>query len=486
MPIRRYDRSQAFLIPPTLDEQVPPLHPVRFVVDLLESFPDAWWQEAGIDLDGAATGAPNYDQKVLFMVWVFGFMDRKRSSRELEQACRRDVSYWWLTGRQCPDHNTLARFYQRHKPAIRSLFKTTVRVAMEHGLVSWAVQAIDGTKIVADAAPDQAISASKLRALLDQVDVAIAELESRLTGEAESAAVAMPAELADIQARRAKIEAALARLDGEKADQTVNWTDPDATIMKTRRGLQPSYNGQAVAGVAPMPDGQPNGRIVLGGSLTQDANDQQHLIEQITNARELTGEVAEAVLADAGYTTHEAIATAEALGQVVVAPEQTYGAKQGKRSPASLGIDDFTYDLPTDTFICPMHQRLTFRYESTEDSSGVRRRLYRTDPSDCRGCPLAERCLGPVERSRRIRTPAGIAAMERHRRWMAQPDAQRLGARRKHLIEPVFGILKQTLRMGRAFRRGFANVESEWFLGLSALNLRTLARCWANGQLVLN
>ncbi|MCC6705650.1 MAG: hypothetical protein IT334_12280, partial [Thermomicrobiales bacterium] len=64
MPTRRYDRSQAFLIPPTLDEQVPPLHPVRFVVDLLESLPDAWWREAGIDLDGAATGAPGYDPKV--------------------------------------------------------------------------------------------------------------------------------------------------------------------------------------------------------------------------------------------------------------------------------------------------------------------------------------------------------------------------------------------------------------------------------------
>lgn len=484
MPIRRFDRQQIYLIPPSTDDLVPPLHPVRFVAELVDALPEAWWHDAGIDPDGAATGAPGYDPKVLLAIWVFGFMDRKRSSRELEQACQRDVYYWWLTGHQSPDHNTLARFYQRHRAAMRTLFATTVRVAMANGLVTWAVQAIDGTRIMADAASDQSLTARKLQALLERIDATIAELESGLTGEAESAAVAMPERLADARTRREQIEAALAQVAGAPAGRTVNLTDPEAPLVKTRHGLQPGYNGQAAVCAVPMPAGEPDGRMVVGGSLTTDPNDRQQLLEQITTARALCGEVAEVVLADAGYITHDALAGAEALGQVVVAPEQAAGGKRRKRTPDAFGIDDFTYDLATDTFRCPNAQRLTFRYERPEGANGPVRRTYRTDTADCRGCPFTARCLAPTERSRRIRTPAGLAAMVRHRQWMEQPDAQRLAALRKQLVEPVFGILKSCLGMRRAYRRGFVNVESEWYLGLSAHNLRTLARCWANGQVV--
>lgn len=262
MPIRRYDRRQAYLLPPTIDEPVPANHPVRFVADFIDALPPEWWQDAGIDLNGAATGAPEYDPKVMLAIWVFGFMDRKRSTRELEQACRRDVYYWWLTGRQTPDHNTLARFYRRHRGAIRNLFETTVRVAVASGLVHWAVQAIDGTRIPANAANDQSLTAKQLAALLRRLDVVIDQLESQVTGAAEAAETALPAALVETQARRNRIAAALEQVRGTAAGRTVNLTDPEATIVKTREGLRPGYNGQAVVGAVPMPPGEPDGRIV--------------------------------------------------------------------------------------------------------------------------------------------------------------------------------------------------------------------------------
>jgi len=59
-----------------------------------------------------------------------------RSSRRLENACRDQISFLWLTGWQRPDHNTLWRFYQTHRSALRSLLRHTVRTAIAVGLVA--------------------------------------------------------------------------------------------------------------------------------------------------------------------------------------------------------------------------------------------------------------------------------------------------------------------------------------------------------------
>jgi transposase len=82
-----------------------------------------------------------------------------RSSRKLEAACRDQVPYLWLTGWQRPDHNTLWRFYQAHRDAMRKLLKYTVATAIELDLVDLAVQAVDGTKIAANAAGDRTYDA---------------------------------------------------------------------------------------------------------------------------------------------------------------------------------------------------------------------------------------------------------------------------------------------------------------------------------------
>jgi len=102
-----------------------------------------------------------------------------RSSRKLETACRDQVSYLWLTGWQHPDHNTLWRFYQSHRQAMRKLLKYTVATAVKLKLIDLAVQAVDGTKIGANAAGDRTYNTAGLHRLLDRAEVAIAELEAQ-------------------------------------------------------------------------------------------------------------------------------------------------------------------------------------------------------------------------------------------------------------------------------------------------------------------
>ncbi len=166
MPLRPVNRDQAWLLPPTLDDLLPQDHPARFVAAFVDGLDRDAWKGMEIDVDGDPLGAPAYHPWALLSVWLYGFMTGIRSSRKPETACRDQISFLWLTGWQLPDHNTLWRFYQAHRSAMRWLLKHTVRTAVEVGLVDLAVQALDGTKIAANAAGDQTYDAIGLERLL--------------------------------------------------------------------------------------------------------------------------------------------------------------------------------------------------------------------------------------------------------------------------------------------------------------------------------
>ena len=148
MPFRPYDREQAWLLPPSLSELIPEDHPARFVLDLVSMLD---WRECGITVEPPVMGAPAYAPEVLLAAWLYGFMVRVRTSRKLERACHENIVFMWLTGLQRPDHSTLSRFYRRNRQAMRPLLKQTVHLAMRVGLVDFAFQAVDGTRLASAA-----------------------------------------------------------------------------------------------------------------------------------------------------------------------------------------------------------------------------------------------------------------------------------------------------------------------------------------------
>ena len=81
------------------------------------------WRELGANPDREPPGAPGYHPRALSSVWLFGFMTSVRSCGKLEAPCQDQIPYLWLTGWQHPDHNTLSRFYQKHRKSMRELFK---------------------------------------------------------------------------------------------------------------------------------------------------------------------------------------------------------------------------------------------------------------------------------------------------------------------------------------------------------------------------
>ena len=170
MPLRDMDREQMWLLPPSLDELLPLDHPARFVAVFVDALDKEGWAELGVEINGDPLGAPAYHPRALLCVWLYGFMTGVRSCRKLEAACRDQIPYLWLTGWQQPDHNTLWRFYKEHRQAMRRLFKRTVRTAVAMQLVDLAVQAVDGTKVAANATRDRTYDAERGRRLLDRLE----------------------------------------------------------------------------------------------------------------------------------------------------------------------------------------------------------------------------------------------------------------------------------------------------------------------------
>jgi transposase len=209
--VLRPNYAQRFLLPPSLDDWVPKTHPARFVCSFVDSLDLA---ELGMEQEVADEGRPPYAADLLLKVWLFGYMERIRSTRGLEKACLDRMPFLWLTGNLHPDHNTLWRFFKLHRKGLPSLFKKLVRTAAAADLVGFVLHALDGTKLTAASSTDEAHHRKSLEEKLKRLDEFIAAYMQEVRRSAqqeEGQDYVMPAAMADDAARLAKIRALLER-----------------------------------------------------------------------------------------------------------------------------------------------------------------------------------------------------------------------------------------------------------------------------------
>ena len=106
------------------------------------------------------------------------------------------------------------------------------------------------------------------------------------------------------------------------------------------------------------------------------------------------------------------------------------------------------------------------------------KRMYQAPKHICQACPVAGDCITRGSPSRSLAISPYDAALRRHRAWMATDEARSVFKKRKQLVEPVFGIIKEQQGVRRFLLRGVGNVTAEWTLLATAFNLRTLWRAW--------
>ena len=470
MPYRPMSREQMWMLPPTLDELVPADHPVRFVAEFVDALDREEWEELGVDVEGSWKGAPAYHPGALLGVWLYGFMTGVRSCRKLEAACRDQIPYLWLTGWQRPDHNTLWRFYKSHRQSMRSLLKRTVQTAVGMDLVDFALQAVDGTKVGANAALGRTLDEDGLHRLLRRLDKELADLEAQNEAGEGAVPVHMPEELSEKSALRERVRGAMEELSERTGLNRINLTDKDARLMKTRQGTEPRYNAQAMVSPTNGSAGA-RGMLVTAAEVTDDPNDYSQLVRMLQKAEEATGVRSEVTLADAGYHSGRNLAECGLRGQRVVMPES-----QNRRLGYPYHKDHFTYDETSDSYICPQGQRLGFT--RIKNTRGTRMRLYRASGAICRACPAFGACTTDARHGRAIEVGPHESSLRSHRTLMTTDEARRVYTQRQQLVEPAFGIIKEQQGARRFLLRGMDNVTAEWSLLAIAFNLRTLWRAW--------
>ena len=471
MAVRPLNREQAWLMPPTLDELLAADHPARFVAEFVDALDNSVWTELEVELGGERMGAPCYHARGLLSVWLYGFMTGVRSTRGLERACRDQIPYLWLMGMQQPDHNTLWRFYRDHRYAMRRLLKETVGTAATMGLLTLAVQAVDGTKVAASAATDRTFDAESLARLLARTEEAIRELEAQNEGGQEAVDERLPKELATAEALRGKIKHAMAQLEGQEGLERINLTDADAKLMKGGQGFLTGYNAQAmVSPLEPSTDEDPGGLLITAADVAPDSHDQAQLIPMMEQAEEMTGDKAQVTLADAGYHSGENLQACYQR-QVLMAESQRRALEHPYHK------DRFTYETETDSYICPQGKQLPFR--RIKKTRGISMRVYRATGVICRACPAFGTCTKDGRHGRALEIGPYDAVLRSHRELMSTEQAKQAYKRRKELPEPVFGQLKEQQGARQFLLRGLAHVSAEWVLLVTAFNLRTLWRTWA-------
>jgi hypothetical protein len=396
-----------------------------------------------------------------------------RTTRKLAYACRFDLTFRWLTGGQTPDHHTLWRFYAAHRTAMRSLLRQSVLTAIQAGLADLAEQAVDGTKVLAQAAKERSLTVAELQEADARIERVLAEVESAQHGDDEPPPPNLPRELASQQALQARIRAALAQVADADPDTPIALSDPEARLMKTRTGVRPGYNAQAVVVALDPAQAGCTGRLILATAVTDAADDHAQLAAMIA-AAQLPEQPVPLTLADGGYHSGKMLATCAQAGYRVVMPE----AQSATQRSRPYHKDQFAYDAAADVYRCPQGQVLTNR-GSHQRNDGRRVTLYRGEPSACHSCVAGAACTTAKQWGRTLQIGEYEAALRAHRQWMATEAAQQASKRRGPLIEAVFGTLKEHLGSQRFRLRGLGKVTAEWALLALGYNLRTLARVWA-------
>jgi transposase len=137
------DRHQISLFPVSLEESIDPDNEVR----LIDLFVDSLnLTEYGFKMDFIDNGRPAYHPSDLLKLFLYGYLNRIRSSRGLEKECKRNIEVMWLLKSLCPDHNTTSNFRKNNPAAIKKVFRATVQIAKNFDLIGGKLLAADSSK----------------------------------------------------------------------------------------------------------------------------------------------------------------------------------------------------------------------------------------------------------------------------------------------------------------------------------------------------
>ncbi len=429
---RPYAPDQSLLFPASPRDWLPEGHLAFFIADTVAAL-DLTAFYAPYEGDGRRNQP--FDPQMLVTVLLYAYATGTFSSRRIARKLEEDVAYRVLAAGNFPAHRTIAEFRHQHLTAFETLFVQVVQIAREAGLVQLGTLAIDGSKVQANASKHKAMSYGRMRDEGRRLRDEIAALtgQAATTDAAEDAVQGpdvrgdeLPAELQRREDRLAKIAAAKARLEARQAEEDrAKGRTPDDD--RKGRGTKPFARDFGV----PPDDAQdnftdPESRIMK----TSDGFDQCY-----------NGQVA-----------------VDAASQIIVATRLTNGAADQNQLVPMVDRVETTLGAS------PMAVVADAGYKNEASFATLEARAVTAYVS-----------LGREGKAPAVPNPAAPATGRMVAR-LATPAGQAIYRRRKAIVEPVLGWIKEVLGFRRFSLRGEANARGEWQLVCLAVNVKRCHR----------
>lgn len=459
--IQGYNRDQLTLLPEALDDYITQDNPVRF----LDAFVD------GLDVERLGfqhavlkeTGRPPYHPADLLKLYLYGYLNRIRSSRQLEREAGRNLELLWLLRRLKPDFKTIADFRKDNRRPIRQVCREFTLLCRQLDLFGGDLVAIDGSKFKAVNSPARNFTERKLKKQIKSLDRKIEEYLDELDqadeedpgGSPGPSAEELQQKIEAMKERRAKLQQVEQEMN-ETGESQISLTDPDARSMPVSGGRRTAvaYNVQVSVDA--------KHRLILDHEVTNSPTDQGLLSSLATRAKELLDTDHFDLLADMGYYDGQEVRDCLQAGITPYIPKPDTSAN------SKLGLfakKDFRYDPDQDGYWCPADELLTFRFQREE--KGRLRRYYAT--SACTSCSLKARCTRSKKGRRISRWEYEDVLEAMEARVQAHPEKVKL---RKTIAEHPFGTLKHHWDQAYFLTKKLENVGTEMSLSVLAYNLK--------------
>jgi transposase len=448
-------RYQTTLFPAVLDEVVGAADPVRVIDAFVETLDLAALKFSKVAVE--EMGRPPYAPGDLLKLYLYGYLNRVRSSRRLEAEAERNVQVMWLINCLTPSFKTIADFRKDHAAAIVGVCRAFIRFCREQALFGAELLAIDGTKVAAVASRKQVITPKRIEKINAAIDRKIADyLASMDAADREEPRAGAPADVAAaieaLKAQKLQLQGQAQKLAAGGLKQLVV-SEPEAKLMRTAHGHAVAYNAQIAVDA--------KHKLIVAFELTNEGNDYRQLHPMAVQGKEAVGADKVTAVADTGYSTGEQGALCEQDGITAVVPRAETVNPNGKQY---FSRDKFSYDPASDSWRCPAEA--TLKLYKTSDTQN--KKEYTTEA--CGSCALKPQCTKAARRVI-VRDFYEDAREAMHRRATADPAWMK---HRREMAEHPFGTMKWLMGHPRFLLRGLLKAKAELALGVLSYNLKRI------------
>lgn len=481
-------KGQNWLLPPNVRDMIPEDHICFLVEDVVDRL-----DCSEFEIKYSGPGHPAYHPRVLVKVLVQAMLDRVRSSRAIARNVRENVVFIHLAEKLDPDFRTISDFRKANRKLLKDVFKATVSVAKELGAIGLEHLSIDGSKLKASASNRSTVTGEELNVIEEYVNNELKEgikldrvedeqfkncrgydqlketskkkikaLIAKYMKQVNKGCYDRVSEIKDT-VKKAKDE-----LENNQLDK-VSLTDPESRFMKNKKGrIEYSYSPQITT------DDKSN--LIVANDVCQDVCDINQLKPQVELVEENCGELKERtkISADTGYYSGGNINFLNKKNLDGYIPDQRDAQKaKGKKVKISkFDKINFKYDNNKDEYTCPEGFKLKFSYESYDKQKKKTIREYRG--TNCKNCPYNKECTKSKYELRKLY----IYPFEKERIKMAEKmqtkEAKEIYKKRKEIVEPPIGHIKENLGFRNFLTRRLDTVKNEFNLACTAYNIKKI------------